>query len=70
MTPDRLRAQVDELLGEKPADDENLLDLGLDSIRLMALVERLRVGGYDVSFVDLAERPTIAAWAALLKERG
>jgi bifunctional isochorismate lyase / aryl carrier protein len=70
MNAQALRTRVAELLGEEPTDDqENLLDLGLDSIRLMAIVEQLRGDGHDVSFVDLAEQPTIAAWAGLLRER-
>lgn len=67
MSPDELRAAVVDLVDEAPTgDDDNLLDLGLDSIRLMALVERLRADGHEVSFVDLAEAPTLAAWSALL----
>jgi bifunctional isochorismate lyase / aryl carrier protein len=70
MNAPALRAHVGELLGEPPADDrENLLDLGLDSIRLMSLVEHLRAAGHDVTFVDLAERPTIADWLDLLGAR-
>jgi bifunctional isochorismate lyase / aryl carrier protein len=63
---DGLRAQVTELLGNTPADEDNLLDHGLDSIRLMTLVEWLRDQGHDVAFVDLAERPTLTAWSGLV----
>jgi bifunctional isochorismate lyase/aryl carrier protein len=49
------------------AGDANLLDLGLDSIRLMAFAEAWREAGRDVSFVQLAERPTLAAWWHLLQ---
>jgi bifunctional isochorismate lyase/aryl carrier protein len=66
MTIETLRAQVVEVLGEPVADHDNLIDAGLDSIRLMTLVERWRADGREVSFVDLAERPTIAGWASLL----
>jgi len=68
MTIDQLRTEVAEVLGEPVADDDDLLDAGLDSIRLMALVERLRAAGHEVSFVELAEQPTVAAWAALLEK--
>ena len=47
--------------------EENLFDLGLDSIRLMTLVERLRERGAEVSFADLAERPTIAELWTLIE---
>ena len=66
MIIDTLRAQVTEVLGEPVADDDDLIDAGLDSIRLMTLIERWRADGHEVSFVDLAEQPTIAGWAGLL----
>ncbi|AUX43228.1 isochorismatase [Sorangium cellulosum] len=69
---DRLRDDVAELL-EQPAaaisDRENVLDLGLDSIRLMTLVERWRGAGIEVTFVELAELPTLAQWWELLSTR-
>ncbi|NJL85992.1 MAG: isochorismatase family protein [Leptolyngbyaceae cyanobacterium SM1_1_3] len=64
-----LRQQLGELLQQPPqtfGTEENLLDWGLDSLRLMSLVEIWRGRGAEVSFTDLAERPTIAAWAQLL----
>lgn len=42
---------------------------GLDSIRLMSLVETWRKAGIDADFTDLAEEPTIAAWLALLTQQ-
>lgn len=72
-TLERLRADVADVLGEDPADipdEENLADLGLDSVRLMSLVERWRTDhGLTVSFVELAEKPGILAWWDLLRER-
>ncbi|MER7582454.1 phosphopantetheine-binding protein [Kitasatospora sp. NPDC097691] len=68
-TVERIRAEVADLLGEDPADiplDENLVDWGLDSIRLMTLAERWRAEGAEVAFVRLAERPAVEAWAELL----
>ncbi|MFF8831199.1 phosphopantetheine-binding protein [Streptomyces sp. NPDC015131] len=50
--------------------DENLLEQGLDSIRLMTLVEKWRAEGARIAFVDLAERPTLTEWAALLAPAG
>jgi aryl carrier-like protein len=64
-----LRAQLADLLeipADELADDDNLLDHGMDSIRIMALVDAWRDAGVEVSFVDLAEEPTIAHWRALL----
>lgn len=42
--------------------DDNLLLLGLDSVRLMSLVGHWQAQGAQVSFEDLAEEPTLAAW--------
>ncbi len=50
--------------------DDSLLDSGLDSVRLMMLVDRLQQSGADVGFADLAERPTLRAWVELLEARG
>ncbi|AUX23104.1 isochorismatase [Sorangium cellulosum] len=69
---DRLRGDVLELLDQPVSgvsEHESWLDLGLDSIRLMTLVERWRGAGIDVTFVELAERPTLAAWWELLSPR-
>lgn len=69
LCPERIRADVAELLQQAAselAEDANLLEQGLDSIRLMSLVERWRNEGADITFVDLAERPTLGAWLTLL----
>lgn len=66
---DRLRADVADVLGEEPEDigaKEDLLDLGLDSVRMMALVRRWRADGARVSFLELAEHRTLAEWSALI----
>lgn len=69
----RLRADVADVLGEDPADipiDENLVDHGLDSVRLMTLAGRWREEhGVEVAFADLAEKPALEEWAALLGAR-
>lgn len=63
-----LRAVVLPLLDEsdEPMDDENLIDYGLDSVRMMALAARWRKVHGDIDFVMLAKNPTIDAWWALL----
>jgi aryl carrier-like protein len=70
LTVEEIRADVAECLGEDPKDipmDENLVDYGLDSVRIMALLERWRRRHYvEADFADLAEEPAIAAWASRL----
>ena len=51
---------------EEIGADDNLLDHGIDSIRIMSLVERWRRAGREVTFVALAEKPTPADWWAML----
>lgn len=44
-------------------DETNLLDAGLDSIRLMSLVEKWRQSGSEtVDFAVLASDPVVGAW--------
>ncbi|MFD5255540.1 phosphopantetheine-binding protein [Streptomyces bobili] len=70
LTIEEIRTDVADCLGEDPADipvDENLVDYGLDSVRVMALLERWRrTHDIKADFADLAERPAIEAWALLL----
>ncbi|MFE9767616.1 phosphopantetheine-binding protein [Streptomyces sp. NPDC005808] len=70
LTLEQIRSDVADSLGENPADipfDENLVDYGLDSVRVMALLERWRRDhGVEAAFADLAEQPAIEAWAPLL----
>ncbi|MFW6640877.1 phosphopantetheine-binding protein [Nocardiopsis algeriensis] len=69
LTAERLRDDVAAVLGEPPESidpDENLMDRGLDSVRLMSLMETWRTAGADPDFTDLAQTPTVSAWAALL----
>ncbi|MER6348133.1 phosphopantetheine-binding protein [Streptomyces sp. NPDC001595] len=70
LTVELIRADVADCLGEDPADipvDENLVDHGMDSVRIMALLERWRrEHGITADFADLAEQPAVDAWALLL----
>ncbi|SLM62261.1 MULTISPECIES: isochorismatase [Dickeya] len=66
----RLRAELLPLLDgdADPADDENLLDYGLDSVSIMSLVTRWRQQGHDVDFVTLVKKPTLRHWHQLLMQ--
>lgn len=72
LTLERVREDIAEVLSAELStldNEDNLLDLGLDSIRIMTLAERWRQAGAEASFVELAERPTVAQWWALLSSR-
>ncbi|KAA9158721.1 isochorismatase family protein [Amycolatopsis acidicola] len=64
LTPERLRADVLAILEteDEVADDDDLREHGLDSIRIIHLVEQWRALGVDVNFVQLAGVPTIRGW--------
>jgi aryl carrier-like protein len=70
LTPERVRADVADLLGCDPAEidpEEDLLDRGVDSIRLMSLVEMWRgAGAAGLEFADLAEQPVLRHWEKLV----
>lgn len=55
-----------DLPADELTEDANLLDLGLDSVRLMSLVERWRSNGAVIDFVDLASDPELGAWFEVL----
>ncbi|EOJ8629551.1 enterobactin biosynthesis bifunctional isochorismatase/aryl carrier protein EntB [Escherichia coli] len=63
-----LREVILPLLDEsdEPFDDDNLIDYGLDSVRMMALAARWRKVHGDIDFVMLAKNPTIDDWWKLL----
>lgn len=73
LTLDAVRAQLAERLYLEPAelsDDADLFAEGLDSVTIVDLLEEWRETGAEVSFADLAERPTLRAWWDLLAGTG
>ncbi|ODU06966.1 MAG: hypothetical protein ABS81_03115 [Pseudonocardia sp. SCN 72-86] len=68
---DRVRADVAEILAEDVGTigaDDNLLDLGLDSVRLMLLAQRWQDAGIDIDLMSLVEEPTLTRWQELLAD--
>ncbi len=65
LTLERMRADVAGMLGESPEDiqdDENLMDLGLDSMRVLGLVLAWGNTGIPLEFSHLAEHATLGGW--------
>ncbi|MFD4576714.1 phosphopantetheine-binding protein [Streptomyces sp. NPDC058417] len=72
-TLERVRKDVAEVLYVETDEvevDENVFDQGLDSVRMMTLVEGWRADGAEAGFAELAERPTLTAWVTLLAPAG
>ncbi|HEY0928855.1 MAG TPA: phosphopantetheine-binding protein [Gemmatimonas sp.] len=73
LTFDGMRESVAAILKEDVSqigDEDNLVDWGLDSIRLMALTLQWQRAGYKIEFAQLAERPQLTYWWGLLAAAG
>lgn len=64
----RLATLMDEDLSAV-ADDDNLLDHGLDSLQVMNLVADLKTRGVPVSVEELARDPSLGAWHSLIARK-
>ncbi|MDO4638082.1 MAG: phosphopantetheine-binding protein [Lautropia sp.] len=71
LTLEQMREDLARTLLEDPAnihDDDNLLDLGLDSMRAMTLASRWQTAGARLDFSEMALEPTLAHWWKLIQE--
>ncbi len=71
-SPQLVRREVAQVLSmneQELPDDENLFELGLDSMRAMALSERFSELGFEVDFLELIEVPVLSKWCELLVAR-
>ncbi|MFZ3466027.1 isochorismatase [Vibrio harveyi] len=59
-----LEVPVDEMTPE-----DSLLDFGLDSVRMMSLVGDWQQAGLDVSFMELAAKPSLQDWWRLIEKK-
>ncbi|MFD0365984.1 amino acid adenylation domain-containing protein [Nocardia sp. GCM10030253] len=69
ISKDEIRAAVAAQLGLPVgdiADHDDLIQLGLDSIRTMKLAGGWRKRGVDINFAQLAAGPTVDSWHGLL----
>lgn len=65
ITRETLRTLIATRLGMPPTeipDDTDLVTLGMNSLELMTVVNRLRRQGIPVTYDALATRPTLDAW--------
>jgi aryl carrier-like protein len=72
LSVDQMRADIAEVLQEDVSAvvaGENLVDVGLDSIRIMMLASRWSLPGAAIEFADLAEYPELMQWWGTVCER-
>lgn len=64
---DKIREDVAKALYTSPEEiglNDNLADMGLDSMRIMTLVTEWQEQGMELDFLTFAEGVTLAAWKA------
>jgi len=72
LTLERMRADIARVLDRAPSevsDDDNLMDLDLDSMRVLGLVLGWSQAGVALEFSDLAEHATLAGWWSVVQQR-
>ncbi|SFA90679.1 Aryl carrier domain-containing protein [Poseidonocella pacifica] len=65
LTQDEMRADIADALGVTPeaiADDASLIDLGVDSMRMMDLMSAWEARQPGLDYMDFMESETLAAW--------
>ena len=71
LTLERMRADIAAVLHETPdaiADDDNLMDLGVDSLRALNL-SLLWSESVPLEFSELAEHVTLTGWWGVVQAR-
>lgn len=71
LTLERLRADVAHMLREDPAEiglDDNLMDWGLDSMRLLSLVIDWNQAGLALDISELGQHTSLNGWWTLVQK--
>jgi aryl carrier-like protein len=71
MTRESMRTDLARVLRMPPdeiGEDDNLIDLGLDSMRAMVLLTRWSEQGVELDLAAVAEKVTLGAWWALAEK--
>jgi aryl carrier-like protein len=72
LTLERMRADVARMLREDPADiglDDNLMDWGLDSMRLLNLVLAWNEAGLQLDLSEIGAETSLNGWWKLVQQR-
>jgi aryl carrier-like protein len=70
LTLEQMRADIARIIEadlDEVGDDENLMDLGLDSMRMLGLVVKWGQSGIKLEFSDLAEYLTLGEWWVVIQ---
>ena len=70
ITLESMRADIARILHEDPSEignDDNLMDLGLDSMRTMTLASQWRDAGVNIDFSEMALNATLGHWWSLVE---
>ncbi|QHE87703.1 phosphopantetheine-binding protein [Hydrogenophaga sp. BPS33] len=71
-TLERMRADVARVIGEPAEDiglDDNLMDWGLDSMRLLSLVIDWNQAGLALDISELGQHTSLNGWWTLVQKR-
>lgn len=70
-TLERMRADVARVIGEAPEEiglDDNLMDWGLDSMRLLTLVIDWNQAGLALDISELGQHTSLNGWWTLVQK--
>lgn len=70
-TLERMRADVARVIGEPPEEiglDDNLMDWGLDSMRLLTLVIDWNQAGLALDISELGQHTSLNGWWSLVQK--
>lgn len=72
LTLEQMRLDIARLVNEAPEeleDEDNLLDWGLDSMRIFNVSVQWNKTGIELRFAELAETPTLAGWWQIVQRQ-
>lgn len=72
LTLERMRGDIARMVHETPDNiqlDDNLMDMGLDSMRVLNLLVTWNATGIGLDFSEIAEHSTLEGWWAVVQKR-
>ena len=72
-TLERMRADVARMLREDPENiglDDNLMDWGLDSMRVLDLVMSWNAAGLNIDVMEIGAETSLNGWWRVIQQQG